>query len=89
MTSSQVVEVLSEALMTAFWLSLPLLAIGFVAGIVMSLVQVLTSIQDTAFGTVPRLLVSLASILVLLPWLVQRSMSYTTNLITSLSQYGH
>jgi len=89
MTSGQVVEVLRDALMAAFWMALPLLAIGFVAGILMSLIQVLTSIQDTAFGTVPRLLVSLASILILLPWLVHRSMSYTIDLLANLSRYGH
>jgi flagellar biosynthetic protein FliQ len=89
MTPGQVVELLRDALMAAFWMALPLLAVGFVAGIVMSLVQVLTSIQDTAFGTVPRLLVSLGSILLLLPWLVHRSMAYTTDLITNLGRYGH
>ncbi|MEO8099800.1 MAG: flagellar biosynthetic protein FliQ [Acidobacteriota bacterium] len=89
MTSAQVVEILRDALMAAFWMALPMLAVGFVAGIVMSLVQVLTSIQDTAFGTVPRLLVSLVSMLALLPWMVHRSMSYTIDLIHSLSQYGH
>jgi flagellar biosynthetic protein FliQ len=89
MTSAQVVELIRGALMAAFWISLPLLAVSFVAGIVVSLVQVLTSIQDTAFGTVPKLLVSLGSILLLLPWLVQRSISYTSDLIVSLSHYGH
>ncbi len=89
MTPGQVVEVLRDALMAAFWMALPLLAIGFVAGIVMSLVQVLTSIQDTAFGTVPRLLVSLASILVLLPWLVHRSMAYTADILINLNRYAN
>jgi flagellar biosynthetic protein FliQ len=89
MTPAQVVELLRDALMAAFWMALPLLAVGFVAGIIMSLVQVLTSIQDTAFGTVPRLLVSLVSILFLLPWLVHRSMTYTTDLIANLGRYGH
>ena len=39
--------------MTTFWLSLPMLAVGFVVGIVMSLMQILTSIQDSSFSTVP------------------------------------
>jgi len=82
MTSGQVVDVLREALMAAFWLALPLLAVGFIAGILMSLAQVLTSIQDSAFSTVPRLLVYLAAIIVLLPWLVSRSATYTIDLIT-------
>jgi len=39
--------------MTAFWLALPMLAVGFAAGIVISLFQILTSIQDTAFNAIP------------------------------------
>jgi flagellar biosynthetic protein FliQ len=89
MTSAQVVEVVRGALMTAFLLALPLLAIGFVAGIVISLTQVLTSIQDTAVNSVPRLLIFLAAILLLLPWMVNRSTSYTADLITNIGRYAH
>ena len=55
MTPEFVIQIIREALMTAFWLSAPLLAVGFVAGIVISLVQIVTSIQDSAFSTIPRL----------------------------------
>ena len=55
MTPEIAVEIFRHTLLETFWLALPLLAIGFVAGIAVSLVQVLTSIQDTAFSAVPRL----------------------------------
>ena len=61
MTPEFVIQILREALMTAFWLSAPLLAMGFIVGIVMSLVQILTSIQDSAFSAVPRLLAFLCA----------------------------
>ena len=38
---------------TAFWTGAPLLAIGFATGIVISLIQIVTSIQDTAFNSIP------------------------------------
>jgi flagellar biosynthetic protein FliQ len=88
MTSSIAVELIHQALMTAFWLALPLLAIGFVAGIIISLGQVLTSIQDTAVSSIPRLLVFLAAILALLPWMVNRSVSYTSHLIIGINRYA-
>ena len=46
MTPETVVEIMRHAMLTAFWLSAPLLAIGFAAGIVVSLVQITTSMQD-------------------------------------------
>ena len=65
---------------------LPLLAIGFVVGIAVSLVQVLTSIQDTAFGAVPRLTAFLVGLLLLLPWMMRRLIAYTTVLL--LGDFG-
>ena len=41
--------------MMTFWLAAPLLAIGFIAGIAISLVQIATSIQDNAVSSIPRL----------------------------------
>lgn len=88
MNSGLAVELIRDALMAAFWTALPLLAIGFVAGIAMSLIQVLTSIQDTAFGTVPRLVIYLAALILLLPWFVQRSVAYTADLLINLNKYA-
>ena len=68
---------------------LPLLAIGFVAGIVISLAQIVTSIQDTAFGTIPRLVVFVVGMLLLMPWMVQRMTSYTTALLGDFGRYAH
>jgi flagellar biosynthesis protein FliQ len=88
MTPQSVVEIIRQALMTAFWLGLPLLAIGFVTGILISLLQIVTSLQDTSFGAVPRLVAFLAGLLLLLPWMLSKSMSYTTELLGDLSRYA-
>ena len=61
MTTDGAVEIIRQA----FWVTLmvggPVLAIGFLGGILVSLVQILTSMQDPAFNTVPRLLIWKAS----------------------------
>ena len=88
MTPEMIVQILRDALMASMWLALPLLAIGFLVGIVMSLLQIVTSIQDTAFATVPRLLAFLAGIILLLPWMVNRSVTYTAYLFSDLGRYA-
>jgi len=75
--------------MTTFWLAAPLLAIGFIAGVVVSLVQIATSMQDNAFATVPRLLVFLAGLLLLLPWMLARSVAYAAAIFGDLGRYAH
>jgi flagellar biosynthesis protein FliQ len=89
MTPETVVQIMRQALMAAFWLSAPLLVIGFLAGLVISLIQIATSMQDNAFSTIPRLAAFLAALLVLLPWMLSRAMSYTTTLFTDFSRYAH
>jgi flagellar biosynthetic protein FliQ len=88
MTPELVVQIFRQTLMETFWLSLPLLAIGFVVGIAVSLLQVLTSIQDTSFGAVPRLVAFLLGLLLMLPWMTSRLLSYTTALLSDFGRYA-
>src|ERR1035438_9483263 len=88
MTPEFVVQILREALMTAFWLALPLLAVGFVVGTLISLVQIVTSIQDSAFNAIPRLLAFLGAFMLALPWMLQKMSAYTVTILGDLSRYG-
>ncbi len=88
MTPETVVQVMREALMTTVWLAAPLLGIGFVVGIAISLVQIATSMQDNAFSTIPRLVAFLVGMLLLLPWMLQRSIAYTVSLFGDLARYA-
>ena len=78
----------SEMLVVAFWLSLPLLVVGFVAGIIVSLVQIVTSIQDPAFNAVPRLACMLFAALLAMPWMLKKAMVYATAILGNLSRYA-
>jgi len=73
---------------TAFWTCAPLLAIGFVTGIVISLIQIVTSIQDTGFNSIPRLIAFLGGCLVLMPWMIHKSVAYTADILGNLNRYA-
>ena len=88
MTPEFVIQILREALMTAFWLSAPLLAVGFIVGIGMILIQILTSIQDSAFNAIPRLMAFLAAFILALPWMLQKITAYTVLTLGDLSRYA-
>ena len=88
MTPEYVVQIFRQALLMTFWLSAPLLLVGFVIGILVSLVQILTSIQDTAFGTVPRLAAFLGALLLAMPWMLKQITSYTIVLLGDMSRYA-
>ncbi|MBV9085792.1 MAG: flagellar biosynthetic protein FliQ [Acidobacteriaceae bacterium] len=89
MSEQLVIETVRQALMTALWVALPLLAVMFVAGIVLSLIQIATSIQDPSFSTVPRLATFFVTLFIALPWLVMRMVDYTQRLLGDLGRYAH
>jgi flagellar biosynthetic protein FliQ len=88
MTADTVVDILRQALMMAFWVAGPLLLIGLVTGILVSLTQIVTSIQDSGFSTIPRLVIFLVAILLLMPWMIQRMTVYTAALLGDLGRYA-
>ena len=88
MTPDSAVQLIRDALMLAFWLSVPLLVVGFAASIVVSLLQIVTSIQDMTFNTVPRLAAVLVALIVAMPWMLQKAMSYTIALLGDFARYA-
>jgi flagellar biosynthetic protein FliQ len=88
MTPEFVVEILRQALMMTLWLGAPLLIIGFLAGIAISLIQIVTSIQDTGFSTIPRLVAFLFGIVLLMPWMLRKMTGYTILILSDLGRYA-
>ena len=89
MTPEAVIQLVRHALITALWLSAPLLAVGFIAGIVVSFVQILTSIQDSAFNAIPRLLAFLTAFVLAMPWMLQKMTVYMIDTLGNLGRYGN
>ena len=89
MTPDGAIEIIRDA----FWMTLivggPILLIGFVGGVLVSILQILTSMQDPAFNTVPRLLIFLAACVLLLPWMSERMMTYTAGLLGGLERFAN
>jgi flagellar biosynthesis protein FliQ len=82
------IQMVRESMMMMFWLSVPFLIAAFVTGIFMSLIQIVTSIQDSAFSTVPRLAVFLVVATLSLPWVLQKAMGYASGILGNLSRYA-
>jgi flagellar biosynthesis protein FliQ len=62
--------------------------VGFIMGIAMSLIQILTSIQDSAFSAIPRLLAFLGAFILAMPWMLHKITAYTVLTFGDLSRYA-
>jgi flagellar biosynthetic protein FliQ len=64
-----------------------MLGAGLVVGIIISVVQIITSIHDQALAFVPRIVVTFVVFLIVFPWMMGTMVSYTHTLLSSFEAY--
>ncbi len=79
-----VIDVGREALGTALKLSVPLLAVGLVVGLSVSIVQAVTQIQEQTLSFIPKILAVVATLIFLMPWMLSVIVEYTRTLLCQL-----
>jgi len=89
MTNEFIVGFGREAIEVALLLAGPMLAVGLVVGVLVSLLQALTQVQEMTLTFVPKLLSISLVIVVLMPWMAQLMIDYTANLYASLPELVH
>jgi flagellar biosynthesis protein FliQ len=89
MTPETAVHIISQALWTTALMCSPLLLIGFAVGIAVNIIQIATSMQDSAFSTIPRLAAFLFGFLLLMPWMFKELSAYSIGVFGDLSRYAH
>jgi flagellar biosynthesis protein FliQ len=87
MGAEQIVEVMRKTLETAFWMGAPLLIVATAVGLLINVVQVLTSLQETTLSTVPRLFAVAAATVLLMPWMVRRIGTFTLQLLSDFGPF--
>ena len=80
MTGPEVLDVGRDTIWTLVIVTSPILVVGLLVGVVISLFQALTQIQEMTLVFVPKILVVFATILVLLPFMADVLNSYMTRL---------
>ncbi len=88
MTENQILYMAKEAIGTAILVGGPLLAASLMVGLLVSIFQAMTQIQEQTLSFIPKVL-SIALILLLLgPWMLNIMTAYTTNLLTELVNFA-
>jgi flagellar biosynthesis protein FliQ len=87
MTPELVVHLVKEAVEVTLFLSLPILSIGLVVGLAVSLFQAVTQIQEMTLSFVPKIVAVMVGLLLLLPWMMTKMTFYTDQLMTNLPKY--
>ncbi len=79
-----VLDLARSALTTAILLASPLLGVAMVVGLIVSLVQAVTSIQEQTLSFVPKLFAVAITFILLLSWMLQIMMRFTTEVFLGI-----
>lgn len=87
MGSDQVVVILRHTIETALWMGAPLLIVATLISLLINVVQVLTSLQDSTVSTVPRLFAVAGAAVLLIPWMVHRLSAFTLQMFSDFRPF--
>ncbi len=86
MSEALVVGIVRQAIETAVMVTLPMLAAGLVAGVLVSVFQTITSIQDNVLAFIPRAAAIFAAFAVTFPWMLRVVSGFAKGLIERLPE---
>ena len=89
MNEAMIMKLTKETLKVTLMVGAPILLTSLVVGLIISIVQVVTSIQDMTLSFVPRIIAVLAVFLLVLPWIMNMLLTYTTQLFSNFGRFVH
>ncbi len=87
MRSDLALQLLSGMLWNALLISAPLLAVTLVVGLLVSVLQVVTQIQEASLTFIPKIVAAVVVLVVFGPWMLKRLVGWSANLIANIPQY--
>lgn len=87
MSDALITTLMQRALETLMWIVAPMLIVAIVVGVVVSLIQTLTSIQDQTFSFAPRVIAIFVVFLVAFPWILQVITTFTAALFGDFAPF--
>jgi flagellar biosynthetic protein FliQ len=82
-----IVGIMAETIRITLMISAPVLLVGLVVGVVISLFQAVTQVQEMTLVFVPKIVVCLITLVAVLPWMINTLVSFTHNLLTNIPNY--
>ena len=81
MDLDQATELIRHTLILALTVSAPMLLIGLAVGVIVSLLQAVTQIQEQTLTFIPKIAAMFAAAILLFPWIGSRLMEYTASIL--------
>ncbi len=80
-------QMLADLLWNALLVSAPLLAVTLVVGLLVSVIQVVTQVQEASLTFIPKVIAAVLVLVLCGPWMLKRLVGYATHLIANIPMY--
>jgi flagellar biosynthetic protein FliQ len=87
MSGDLVIQLAQQALMIVLIVSAPMLGLGLIVGLMVSVFQATTSIQEQTLAFIPKIIAVFVAILIFGPWMLRIMVEFVTNIFTNLPFY--
>ena len=87
MTPEFVIGFARQSIELALLMAMPMLGIGLFVGIVVSVIQTATQIQEMTLTFIPKVVSIFVALLVAFPWMLDKMVTFTRNLILNIPNY--
>ena len=87
MTDTFIVSVAREAIWTILIVSAPMLGIGLVVGLIVSIFQATTQINEQTLSFIPKIVSILAAMVIFGPWMLHTLISFFYKILSNLNQF--
>lgn len=87
MTPEFVVNFAQEAIKVTLYVSMPMLVLGLIVGVAISIFQAVTQIQEMTLTFVPKILIVLIALLFFSSWMLEQLMQFTVTTINQIPYY--
>lgn len=87
MSSEFVISMAEKGIMTILLVAGPLLIIALVVGLLVSIFQATTQIQEQTLAFIPKIVAVLVALVVLGPWMLSQILSFTYDILSNLDKF--
>ncbi|MBU0943429.1 MAG: flagellar biosynthesis protein FliQ [Proteobacteria bacterium] len=87
MTIEFVVDICRKAVQTSLMMAAPMLLAGMIVGLIVSIFQAATQINEQTLTFIPKIVAVFITLLLMTPWLIQTMTSFTRSIFTSIAGF--
>lgn len=87
MKSDLAIQLLADVLWNALLISAPLLGVTLIVGLLVSVLQVVTQVQEMSLTYIPKIIAAVIVLVVFGPWMLKRLLAFSVSLISNIPSY--